>query len=100
MGYIHGLWLQTMRTAPCFSMVSTLTPKNHLQPASAGFCVKIHAIKMSSLRDSCFDSRIIPGIDMPVYRDTNPNGFFIRPNPVCFKNTPGLSTSFNPVDFN
>ena len=39
------------------------------------------------------------GIDMPGYRYINPNGFFTRPDPVCFKDTPGLSTSFNPVGF-
>jgi hypothetical protein len=45
------------------------------------------------------DWNIYPGIDMPGYRDINPNEFFIRPDPLCFKNTPGLSTSFNPVGF-
>jgi hypothetical protein len=38
---------------------------------------------------------LIPGIDMPGYRDINPNGFSIHPDPVCLKDTPGLST--NPV---
>jgi hypothetical protein len=42
---------------------------------------------------------IYPGIDMPGYRDINPNGFFIRPKPVVLKRYAGSFLLFNPVGY-